>query len=129
MTASSACLSIVLILAVVLAGCRERQGQLHYGLVATSEKFEPATQISLLHTLDPVTYAQAEFRRGDRKLLAIGGLVVFIPCIENRADLRNAVGFKIITGTGEGASSDFQSLAERFAFGYNMELLRLQTNQ
>jgi len=116
----------------LFAGCRRSNSeQLHYEYLRPFKNsdfaLDPVKQTRLLRTMDAVKYARKEYRTGNTELLGIGGLVVAVPCIEQHSALIASLPVKVISGTGESTNAEFQSLATKFAYAYNWEMLRLLT--
>jgi hypothetical protein len=115
-----------------LLGCDARpQRELHFNQGRDQESpffLEPLKQIALLKSSEPVVDAQRAFRMRDYRLVGLGGMVIGIPRLAPHSDLRDAVAVKIISGIGEGADPDVTNLAEEYAQAYNLEILRLLTN-
>lgn len=120
-----------LVICVGLVSCARTQSEgIHYNQARESESpfpFDPIKQLALLNSSDPLADARSSFRRGDHRLVGLGGMVIGIPCLENHADLRDTVSKKFLSGTGEGVDYEYTRMATKYARKYNMEMLRLLT--
>lgn len=122
----------IIALCMLLAGCSKVPDSRPYVLDRANrlfpEQFEFHEQMRRLKQGDPKQDAATAFATGERRLMAVDGRVTAVPAIEQHSALIAAIGKDIICGTAGAADPAIVELAETYAFKYNMEMLRLLTN-